>query len=1261
LSRAKFRIQKKSCRNFWRGLLSSGFRANRVWPCSRARAWLGGSSIASQFRVLVQRLSWSECIVSFDYCDVHDVMLILMAISDSCVSMNLDDPKVVHPFFSKVKGSSSLVSSLATVLTIAGKEAQLSIPNDLNSTPTDSETCKKSESSKHLAEIPETSSIRNHAGCTSLAMGIEKGPAGEDGADNLEVDPNHARRKRQRSNEAEDLLQTKLTATGHIWKPLPESIPLQDAVEDPTQLSTTIEDVTNTPVVPAKEIALPASQTAIPPATKPGKKQLKLNGKGTLGSPIKSAKHENTPIPGQVEETKEPDLAEPKKGLQQLGGRQKRKREPASLVVKLKYKIAETGKSIDKIMEGERPAVLSVKQPEAPKKLAVMKPAPTKPTHPFFKKGTKPPQQPSTNIEAHAPSQPSNTQSKALPSSVKDKSSQPRAAGIFGSLNTESKRQNNKHAPWPWQGTAHVRGVVDTSTQHTNSSLADDSVSKQKGVTSFITSDENVLCKTLSSMKLGLDTEFFQLPQRLVLNGSQIQRSVADELHTDVCVSEDLPIVKGRRQHHDAIERIFATVQSHMTPWDVNRCETQNWVSKYAPKTATHVLQTGPEAMILLNWLHTLKVNTVDTGKGQQPKPVVEKPKKKRKRPSDIDDFIVSESEDELDYGEMTDIEDHTRTPSDWSRARRGAFGKKSKHQVRTANTIIISGPNGCGKSAAVYAVAKELDFEVFEINSGSRRSGKDILDRIGDMAENHLVQLVSKTVASSESNVGPTAIKADGDATRQRNLNAFLGGTKKPSSKPQTEASPSPQREQKQSLILFEEVDVLFQEDKQFWTTVLALAIHSRRPLILTCNKEHSIPVDSLTLHGILRFRPPPTPIATDYLLAIAATEGHLLRRRAVEDLYELHKQDLRASITALHFWCQMGVGDRKGGLDWMLDRWPVGNDLDSTGQKLRSISNNTYRENLDLVPNLSALESSLNEDEQLLQMGLSDWDISIENLALHSNFFPPSTQDSSLSAWGDVVDSLSAADVYCRTSLRTGTKVQLQFEALDPSYPGMPASGRSDVIEGSNPISSHSPLDFDQLDIKVASATLLISRNLLQQETKRDSPRLLQTLKDAVKNVLYPTSPPTLTRAAFAALDPLGEGESAIFRTSLSCTLSSIDREFRVLTQDIAPYVRSIAAYDIRLERARAEASLVSVKRARTTRVARSAVEGVRREEVYDLRGGRKERYFGNELNLRHVLQTGGESWNMLIQSHSAAPSTQGDTDDDRMEDLSSGIATQ
>lgn len=117
-------------------------------------------------------------------------------------------------------------------------------------------------------------------------------------------------------------------------------------------------------------------------------------------------------------------------------------------------------------------------------------------------------------------------------------------------------------------------------------------------------------------------------------------------------------------------------------------------------------------------------------------------------------------------------------------------------------------------------------------------------------------------------------------------------------------------------------------------------------------------------------------------------------------------------------------------------------------------------------------------------------------------------------------------------------------------------------------------------------------------------------------------------LTRRDFsAALDPISEPVTSALSNSTGLLYSVLDGPFVTITQDIAPYVRSIVQYDLALEEQRMHLSSLLEgrvgKRARTTRAARSALEGGQRENT------RRERWFSGALNMDLVLKTGGQEW--------------------------------
>jgi DNA polymerase III delta prime subunit len=645
----------------------------------------------------------------------------------------------------------------------------------------------------------------------------------------------------------------------------------------------------------------------------------------------------------------------------------------------------------------------------------------------------------------------------------------------FGHLFGSTQRRMTKYpgmrdAPWPWKAVVHVRGEIE-ETQSTEHQSFPEMQRKLKRVALDVDEAEDLVSQCTIDMRASQSTSTLREPNRMVTTGPEIQRKVAAELHAKFKPAaadsdSDGPSIRRispRRAPHPALLSMYLSIESNLSPFDKFECETQAWTQKYAPKSAVEVLQSGQEAVVLRDWLKGTTITAVETGANRSTtgsvKPSKLEKKKKRKRAPDLDDFIMSSDDELAAVGEFEELEeDHAlleRSPQKRSLIRGAA---KNSLALKSGNAVLLSGPSGCGKTAAVYAVAKELGFEVFELNSGSRRSGKDVLDKIGDMTENHLVQQVSQALSENKPlSEGPVDIVvSDNPDPKQGNMTSFLqpaAGKKKTLSKttrqqckeqdgkplPETSGKRSQPRQQKQSLILLEEVDILFDEDKQFWMTILTLATHSKRPIIMTCNDESRVPLNALSLHALLRLTPPSVDLAVDYLLLIAAREGHLLKRKAIENLYQSRSHDLRGSIMELDQWCQIGVGDTTGGFAWMLDRYPPGVDVDVQGYTLRVASENTYVSGLGVIPHDIARSTSsiaFDRDEELILDACERWNLNPEELLLPNvdeleidtaKLAPPILLD-----FERQCEINSAYDVSCGLGLRSGYDVSSSVQFL-------------------------------------------------------------------------------------------------------------------------------------------------------------------------------------------------------------------------------------
>ncbi|KAJ4990878.1 AAA family protein [Stagonosporopsis vannaccii] len=933
--------------------------------------------------------------------------------------------------------------------------------------------------------------------------------------------------------------------------------------------------------------------------------------------------------------------------------------------------------------------------------IAPTKPAgPPKAHHPFFtgKAGQKKAEEPTKSAVERRPVTPRKsacTPGKLRAERRKEQEEKEFPAFRISSNKSRQAKQSGLHEPsWPSKETAHVRNLQHESPEELliQAPVASSTLrrAKLKRNAYLLSTEEEIVTRLarqllkISEVPLDPDNKQFvppadvRLPARLLTTGIDIQHMVRAQIRAPIETLAQRLYAKT----HPAITTLFDDIEHTLTPFDEGRCEPQAWAQKYRPGRADHVLQTGTEAATLKDWLKGLTVMAVgaaqDSLKAKAPTDVKKPAKKKRKTAAD--DFIVFSDEEDEDE-EMVELESNNNSFS------RQQPSLRRPRWTRNMNVVLLSGPHGCGKSATVYAVAKELDFEVFELHSGVRRSGKDIQDKVGDMTANHLVNhqrseapikpKIAAIVADNDTdNERDAAFQKDLDSGRQGTMMSFF--TAEPTTKSKQEPKPKAQiivqspaktrtipaaqamlpiagtsrKSQKQSLILIEEADILFEEDQNFWAQIIKLAAQSKRPIVITCNNEQQIPTQALPMAAVLRLTAPPVDLATDYLVALAGREGHILQRQAVSDLYSSKNHDLRASIAELNFWCQMSVGDRKGGLEWIYQRWPPGKDVDANGRLLRVASEGTYHSGMGwLSHNIFKSENNVlfDKEEEILTEVWNDWGISpgrgdaANPLDYEPAYFEHTTQIPNLDALDRLVslsDTLSAADVYSRIGLPSYDNKHDQ--PMDPTLPEMTLKERLSYTIDAPLLQVDPRTEFSNIDTALATTTHLLCCRAFPDLSSHHPPAnthhkfLEQAYTSRIlhhKTIL--TTMPSSRSDFSSALDILATPPSAFNafdltidnRSSYNLLATSLDRSFALITLDIAPYVRSIVAHELAVEAQRIRlGNLLSeggrVKRGRTTRAARSAVEGGERQMK------RRERWFHPDLNFDLVMQTAG-SW--------------------------------
>lgn len=342
------------------------------------------------------------------------------------------------------------------------------------------------------------------------------------------------------------------------------------------------------------------------------------------------------------------------------------------------------------------------------------------------------------------------------------------------------------------------------------------------------------------------------------------------------------------------------------------------WTEKYCPSQTSEVLGNSGGLKKLKSWLTEWK-HVLDREARKARKLLLKKNKGKQISKKDSSDAWDDESDFDLD-------------------------SEDSEEDDSLCNTMLLSGPHGCGKTSSVYALALELGFKVHEVNASSCRSGKQVLSQLQEATQSHQV--------SSQGNHTPRKNTALGDKPKPENKlpTAFTNLFKKADGKPQEkqeqkkEVKAGRKRKRHKSdkekeakhktlqlvledscsqnisrslnlssttLILFDEVDVVFEEDKGFLSAIQNFMSNTKIPILLTTADPGFTHMFDGRYEQI-SFRRPSLASITSHLQAVALVEGVRTDPVLLGELAQHFNCDVRKCLTTLQFLVKTGGGHK-------------------------------------------------------------------------------------------------------------------------------------------------------------------------------------------------------------------------------------------------------------------------------------------------------------------------------------------------------------
>ncbi|XP_022768200.1 uncharacterized protein LOC111312307 isoform X2 [Durio zibethinus] len=347
------------------------------------------------------------------------------------------------------------------------------------------------------------------------------------------------------------------------------------------------------------------------------------------------------------------------------------------------------------------------------------------------------------------------------------------------------------------------------------------------------------------------------------------------------------------------------------------------WTDKYQPKSVTEVCGNTESVKFMSEWLHIWRERS----------------------------FQAIKAIDNFDKGNMQE-DDDDYCESDFD-------SENIDEENSLKNVLLVTGPIGSGKSAAIQACAKEQGFKVLESNASDCRNGAVVKQKFGEALEsrcftgsvkNPLDSLSKHVMKSAETLSNGKAVQEFDDEVIELipmsdEEDSF--GAHEASGKRVCNDSESGFGQAKvKPLILFEDVDICFAEDRGFITAIQQIAEKAKGPVILTSNSNNLVLPDNLDRLELCFKMPSPEELLY-HLYTVCEAEKVTIQPHLLKQLIKCCQSDIRKTIMHLQFWCQS-------------KKYPKGTPV--------SFSRRTRRKKLDVVMSSDSEDEHFNMQPSLV-----------------------------------------------------------------------------------------------------------------------------------------------------------------------------------------------------------------------------------------------------------------------------------------------------